>query len=106
MDLCVILINYNLLQHLRLFIKHSQFPRKISRNQKLNMLSVTTKLRNGESEHKLTHTLEFYESFTQVLLLSAFKNLTSVDEVPFIRFFAKCWTIPPTYRLGAKFVCL
>lgn len=61
------------------------------------MLSVTTKLSNGESEHKLTHTLEFYESFTQVLLLSAFKNLTSVDEVPFIRFLPNAGLFhPPT----------
>lgn len=67
--------------------------------------AVTNKLRNGEPEHKLTQTSEFFESSTQGLPLSAFGNF-SFEEVQFIRFLSKLWTIALTALEQTCTLCL
>lgn len=43
-------------------------------NRELNRLSVTAKRRNGEHEHMLTQTSEFFKSYAQILLISFWRT--------------------------------
>ena len=105
-DLQEILKRYNLLHHLQRFIEKGPFPNKTTWKTQVNRTihqSHTEELRERtNSDSDLIIFRVFHSSITPI---NIWTFCYTFDDIHFIKFIAKLWSIPPTSRAETCILC-